>query len=117
MLYRPLGRTGLNVSILGLGTGTRFGDPRNQTQDQATRLVRTALELGINYLDTAPMYLEAESILGQALAGVPRASYVLATKFFPMDKAGVPFTPEQLRLSVEQSLRRLRVESIDILQL
>jgi L-galactose dehydrogenase len=63
------------------------------------------------------MYLEAECLLGHALAGVPRESYVLATKFFPADETGAPLTPMHLRRSVEQSLRRLRVEALDVLQL
>lgn len=117
MHYRPLGQTGLQVSVLGLGTGTRFGDPRNQSRADATRLVRAALDLGVNYIDTAPMYLEAEEILGEALAGVPRDRYVLATKFFPADEHGAPITPAQLRASVERSLLRLRLDTIDVLQL
>lgn len=117
MHYRPLGRTGLNISVLGLGTGTRFGDVRNHSPADATRLVRAALDLGINYIDTAAMYLDAESMLGEALAGVPRERYVVATKFFPADEQGRPITPAQLRASVERSLQRLRLEAIDVLQI
>lgn len=117
MNYRPLGRTGLQVSVLGLGTGTRFGNQREHPQESATRLVRAALELGINYIDTAAIYNDAEAMLGAALAGVPREQYVLATKFFPADQAGAPIAPAQLRASVEQSLRRLRVETVDVLQI
>jgi len=117
MPLRRLGRTELQVSLLGLGTGTRFGDPSRSTPAELVRLVRGALDLGVNYLDTAPMYLEAESLLGRALAGVSREEYVLATKVFPMDAAGAVIRPDQLRESVETSLRRLRVASIDVLQL
>jgi L-galactose dehydrogenase len=117
MHYRRLGRTGLNVSVLGLGTGTRFGDPRNQSVHEATQLVRTALDFGINYIDTAAMYLEAESMLGAALEGVARERFVLATKFFPADDSGKPISPAQLRESVERSLVRLRLETIDVLQI
>ena len=117
MQFRPLGRTGFRVSIVGLGTGSRFGDLRNQTQEEATRLVRGALDLGVNYIDTAPMYLEAEAMLGTALAGVPRERFAVATKVFPVNPAGMPITPAQLRESVERSLARLRLETIDILQL
>ncbi len=117
MHYRPLGQTGLQISVLGLGTGTRFGDPKNQSRTDATRLVRTALDLGVNYIDTAPMYLAAEEILGEALAGVPRERFLLATKFFPADEHGAPFTPAQLRASVVRSLQRLRLDTIDVLQL
>jgi L-galactose dehydrogenase len=117
MLHRPLGQTGLQVSVLGLGTGTRFGDPRNQSRADATRLVRAALDLGVNYIDTAPMYLDAEEILGEALDGVRRERFILATKFFPVDEHGAPIAPAQLRASVERSLQRLRLDTLDVLQL
>ena len=117
MHYRTLGRTGVKVSVLGLGTGTRFGDP-TRNQESLTRLVRGALDLGVNYIDTAAVYLEAEARLGVALAGVPRERFVLATKFFPADKTtGTPITPDQLRASVDNSLRQLRLETVDVLQL
>lgn len=116
MDYRVLGRTGLKVSTLGLGTGTRFGNAREHSQSAATQLVRTALDLGINYIDTAATYLSAEAMLGEALAGVPRERFVLATKFFPADEAGVPITPAELRTSVERSLKNLRLETVDVLQ-
>jgi L-galactose dehydrogenase len=116
MQYRLLGRTGLNVSVLGLGTGTRFGDRRNQSTAEATTLVRTALDFGINYIDTAAMYLEAEAMLGAALEDVPRDRFILATKFFPATGSGVPISAAQLRQSVERSLRDLRLETIDVLQ-
>jgi L-galactose dehydrogenase len=117
MNYRPLGKTGLNVSVLGLGTGTRFGDPKQHSASAAARLVRAALDSGVNYIDTAAMYLEAEAWLGEALASVPRGSFVLATKFFPADATGRPISPAELRTSVETSLRRLRLDTIDVLQI
>lgn len=118
MIHRRLGRTGLQVSVLGLGTGTRFGDPAGRTQSEITELVRGALDLGVNYFDTAAMYLDAEARLGLALTGVPRDCYILATKFFPVDSAtGEPISTAQLRDSVESSLRQLRTGTIDILQL
>jgi L-galactose dehydrogenase len=117
MKYRRLGRTGLNVSVLGLGTGSRFGDAAKLTAAERERLVLGALDLGINYIDVAAIYGWAEAFLGAALAGVERERYVLATKFFPVDSAGVPVTPAALRASVEASLRALRVETLDILQI
>jgi aryl-alcohol dehydrogenase-like predicted oxidoreductase len=117
MKYRQLGRTGLSVSVLSLGTGTRFGDGKNLTRSERECLVRGALDLGINYIDTAAIYGEAESFLGDALAHVSRERYVLATKFFPVDPVGLPVTPAALRTSVENSLRALRVESVDFLQI
>ena len=117
MLYRTLPGTGVRVSVLGLGTGTRFGDARRNPPPAAARLVRAALDLGINYIDTASGYGDAETLLGGALAGLERDQFILATKFFPMDPQGSVITPAQLRLSVEQSLRRLRLETVDVLQI
>lgn len=117
MLYRTLGATGLRVSVLGLGTGTRFGDPRQNSAADAARLVRAALDFGINYIDTAAIYGEAEAQLGAALAGVPRERFIIATKFWPVDAGLQPITPAELRASVNRSLQRLRVETIDVLQI
>lgn len=125
MQYRVLGRTGVSASLLGLGTGTRFGTlAGGATADDRLRLVRTALELGVNYFDTAPLYGEAEQLLGRALRGVPREEFIVATKFFPVQAAdmravppGAPvITPDQLRASVEGSLDRLGCGHLDILQ-
>lgn len=110
----PLGRTGLRVSRLGFGTGSRFGDPAREVP--ATALVRKALHLGINYFDVAPMYGEAEQRLGTALAGVPRERFVVATKFFPVDEEKKVISPCRLRESVDTSLRRLGCGTIDVLQ-
>jgi aryl-alcohol dehydrogenase-like predicted oxidoreductase len=100
------------VSELSLG-GVFWGggDPRDQA---AHAIVRRALELGINYIDSAPMYGRSEEILGAALVGVS-TPYLLSTKvgYFP-----TPFDPKDqalLRRSVENSLRLLRREAIDIL--
>ena len=83
MEYRPLGRTNLLVSVLGLGTGgaNRLGQARQADPAEMHRFVRHALDLGINVIDTAPMYDDSESVLGDALVGVKRDSYILATKF------------------------------------
>jgi aryl-alcohol dehydrogenase-like predicted oxidoreductase len=72
---RTLGRTGIPVSVLGFGTGgaNAFGQSRGGTPAQATALVRTALDLGITFFDTAAAYRESEAWLGAALAGVPRS--------------------------------------------
>jgi aryl-alcohol dehydrogenase-like predicted oxidoreductase len=114
--YRVLGKTGLKISVLGLGTGTRFGDPRAHSATEAARLVAAALDLGINYFDVAAMYGEAESWLGRALTGRVRDDAVIATKVFPVDESNRPITPAQLRASVERSLIALNIETIDILQ-
>lgn len=121
MEYRTLGRTGLDVSLVGLGTGgpSRIGQGTGRSAEDSKRLVRTALDLGINILDTAPDYAESEALLGQALQGVPRDSYVLATKFHSWTSEGIRTAkkdPEALIRSLEDSLRRLQVDTIDVYQ-
>ena len=120
MIPRVLGRTGLRVSPIGLG-GFPFGginraagwDPFTaEGRRTAIATVHRALERGITYLDTAPSYGDgnSESIVGEAVAG-HRASVTLATKCaWNLDADGV------LR-SLEDSLRRLRTDHVDVLQL
>lgn len=118
MEYRILGRTGLQVSILGIGTGgpTQFGQKTGVPQEEINRLVGRALDLGINFFDSSAAYGESEVRLGLALEGVPRDSYFLATKFHPANKDGV-VTPEAVVDSVDRSLERLKVDYVDIMQL
>lgn len=117
MQYRMLGRTGLRVSLLGLGTGgpSLFGQSTGVNQDDATRLVRRALDIGVNFIDSSPQYENSEGRLGEALDGVPRDRYVLATKFV-YEREGVLADPAEVVRSVEGSLRRLRTDCIDLMQ-
>ena len=85
MKYRKLGTSELLISEIGFGSWLTFTDP--QRKQLAISCVHRALDLGINFLDTANVYGRgaAETVLGEALIGVKRESYVLATKlFFPM---------------------------------
>lgn len=118
MDYRRLGRTGLEVSVLSLGTGgpNRLGQSRRVPRDHINRLINQALELGVNLFDTSAAYELSESILGEALRGVPRDRYIMASKIFPWIQ-GRLFTPLEIRQQVERSLRRLRVDELEILQL
>ena len=118
MEYRRLGRTGLKVSVLGLGTGgpNRLGQSRYVSRGQIHRLIRQALELGINFFDTSGAYEHSESLLGSALQGVRRDRYVLSSKIFPWHKGNL-LNPEEIRLQVEHSLQRLRVDELDVLHL
>jgi L-galactose dehydrogenase len=116
MKYRTLGRTGLNVSLASLGTGgpSNLGQRKGLSQLDQTRLIRRALDLGINFLDTSAGYGESESILGRALEGVPRDNYVLATKWrYDVEPA---VRAQDLINSVDQSLLRTRTEFIDVMQ-
>lgn len=119
MEYRQLGRTGLRVSVMGIGTGgpSMLGQKTGATEDQSRALVRRALELGVNFFDTSAEYGESEQILGRALRGVPRDEYVLATKFVPVPQGeDTVIEPKLVVESVETSLRRLGVDCVDIMQ-
>ena len=82
MKYRILGKTGLEVSLLGIGTGgsSQFGQKSNVAEEEVLKLVHRALELGINFFDSSAVYGDSEAILGRALSEVPRQDYILATK-------------------------------------
>ena len=117
MLYRTLGRTGLRVSLLSLGTGgpSNFGQRSGVPEADIHRLVRRALDVGVNIFDTAAGYRDSEAILGRALEGVPRDRYYLATKFTPEQGEAV-VSPDDVVASVERSLKRLQTDYVEVLQ-
>ena len=121
MEYRRFGRTDLQVSAIALGSGgpNRFGQRVGIPEAHIHRLVRHALELGINLFDTSPGYSDSELILGRALAGVARDRYHLSTKVVIDDAVTGehPAPVQQVVASVEASLRRLRVDHVDVLLL
>src|SRR5215217_5034637 len=119
MEYRPLGRTGVQVSELCLGA-MMFGAWGNTDHDDSIRIIHRALDAGINFVDTADVYSagESEEIVGKALKG-RRDDVVLATKFFmPMgedvNQGGT--SRRWIMTAVEDSLRRLGTDYIDLYQ-
>lgn len=116
MEYRRLGRTGLDVSRLSLGTGgpNRMGQKHDADRSDMVALVHGALDLGVNLFDTSPRYMESEVILGEALRSVDRHRYVLTTKFHPGYEGPVP-DAAALSASAEASLRRLGTDYLDVL--
>jgi D-threo-aldose 1-dehydrogenase len=133
-----IGRTGLQVTRLGMGSAPLGGLFEDVPEAHALDTVRRALALGINFFDTAPLYGhgKAEVYLGKALAGVPRSSYVLATKvgrlLIPADPSQLekrefdrplPFKPvfdfsyDAVMRSFEESLKRLNLDRIDLLHI
>ena len=117
MQYRSLGRTGLSVSVASLGTGgqSRLGLATHGDRAKSIDLVHHALGTGINFIDTAPVYNDTESILGEALKGVPREDYILATKL-STSRDGNIISEQDAIASCEQSLQRLGVDCVDLMQ-
>ena len=132
MQRRTLGRTGLAVSVVSLGTGgpSRLGQTAGLDFAEQDALVHRALDLGVNLFDTAMAYGDSETLLGRALADVPRDRYILTTKMSlsralgagdiiagdaDADDALIP--PAEVAARCEASLRRLGVDVIDVYQL
>jgi aryl-alcohol dehydrogenase-like predicted oxidoreductase len=117
MNYRKLGRTGLKVSEISLGSWLTYGN--SVEKEAASAVIDKAYDLGINFFDTANVYArgEAEKMVGQALGKYPRDSYVLTTKaFWPMGE-GVNDKGLSRKHVFEQahaSLKRLNTEYVDI---
>jgi aryl-alcohol dehydrogenase-like predicted oxidoreductase len=121
---RPLGSTGLEVSVLGLGTvklgrteQVKYPAPFSLPDDAAARaLLDCARDLGINLLDTAPAYGVSEQRLGRLLAG-RRDDWILCTKVgeeFAAGRSRYDYSPAHVRASVERSLRRLGTDRLDL---
>jgi L-galactose dehydrogenase/L-glyceraldehyde 3-phosphate reductase len=117
MEYRALGRTGLRVSALGFGCGNVGGLMVRGTPAERERAVARALELGVNFFDTAPAYGDgvSEEHLGQALHAL-KPNCVVATKV-RLGPEGLHDPAAAVTRSLETSLRRLRRERVDLLQL
>jgi len=125
-----IGQTGLRVTRLGLGGVALSGAPPStdphapSPESEAVSLIRRSLGLGLNYLDTAPMYGvgHSERRYGQALKSIPRDRYVLSTKVGRVLRPGAEgqttwafdFSREGARASFESSLERLGIERVDI---
>jgi aryl-alcohol dehydrogenase-like predicted oxidoreductase len=117
MDYTTLGRTGLRVSIAGLGCGgfSRLGLGTGKSEAEAIAIIRGALDLGVNLFDTAASYA-TEPVLGRALKGVPRDKVVICTKA-PFGVSNPNATPERAVASLDRSLQELGTDYIDVYQL
>ena len=121
MRYRPLGRTGINVSAVSLGTvslGVEYGidapgEFGRPDEASALRLLREAVDRGVTLIDTAPTYGESERLVGRAVAGDPRV--IVATKVTP------PAEFANVRVSIDASLeasrRAINRDRLDIVQI
>jgi len=117
MEYRKLGASDLMVSEIGLGSWLTYGVGVESAT--ARDSLDRAFELGVNFVDTANVYGRgaAEEFLGAALADRERSSYILATKlFFPMSDDDRGLSAAQVRKQIDDSLRRLRTDYVDLYQ-
>jgi aryl-alcohol dehydrogenase-like predicted oxidoreductase len=115
MEYTTLGRTGLRVSVAGLGTGGFSRVGIGQSEDHAVGIIHQALDLGINLIDTAAVY-GTEAVVGRALKNVPRDSVVVCTKASkPINDPA--FTVANILTSLDGSLSRLGLDYVDVFQL
>lgn len=111
---RLLGKTALEVSELSLGG--LFVSKHGGARDQSVAAIRRALDLGVNYIDTAPMYADSEEVIGEALEGETRPC-LLSTKLGYKPEPFVPQNRDFLLRAFEASLKRLRRDSVDILMI
>jgi aryl-alcohol dehydrogenase-like predicted oxidoreductase len=117
MRYRKLGSSDLEVSEISLGSWLTFGV--GVERDNALACVKRAFDLGVNLIDTANVYGRgaAETFLGEALAGIPRERYVLATKLMgDMGEGNKGLSRAQVFKQIDDSLKRLRVDHVDLYQ-
>jgi aryl-alcohol dehydrogenase-like predicted oxidoreductase len=116
MQHVKLGRTGLSVSVVGLGCGghSRLGMANGHDEAHASRVVDAAIDLGIDFIDTARAY-GTEAAVGKAIRG-RRDRLVLSSKALPSGPGG-PLTADELRESLELSLTRLGTDYIDVFHL
>jgi L-galactose dehydrogenase len=117
MEYTTLGRTGLKVSVAGLGCGgfSRLGLGTGKSEADAIGIIHAALDLGVNLFDTAAAY-GTESVLGKALREVARDEVVICTKA-PFGISAAGSSPERAVASLDRSLQELGTDYIDVYQL
>src|SRR5262252_8700622 len=117
MDYTTLGRTGLKVSVAGLGCGgfSRLGLGTGKHEDHAIGIIHAALDLGVNLFDTAAAY-GTEAVLGRALRTVPRDRVVICTKA-PFGVSNPNSTAASAVASLDRSLKELGTDYIDVYQL
>jgi len=114
--YTTLGNTGLKVSVAGLGGGgsSKLGLARGLSTSQSVGLVRLAMDLGVNYLDTAAVY-GTEAIVGEAIKAVPRDQIHVATKA-TSHRGGQLIPVADVIASLDNSLRELQTDYVDVFQ-
>jgi aryl-alcohol dehydrogenase-like predicted oxidoreductase len=117
MEQRPLGKTGISLPVLSFGASSLGAEFRDIDLNEAMRSVRLALDLGMNFIDTSPFYGRgmSEVLLGIALRGVPRDSYLLGTKLGRYSGTHFDFSARRVVESVDVSLERMKVDHLDVI--
>jgi aryl-alcohol dehydrogenase-like predicted oxidoreductase len=118
MEYTTFGKTGLRVSVMGLGCGghSRLGLARGNSEDNAIEIVQTALDLGINFLDTAEFY-GTEEVVGKGIKGAKREDLVISTKKWLRKPDGSIINGEDLEGGLNENLKRLDLDYVDVYNL
>jgi aryl-alcohol dehydrogenase-like predicted oxidoreductase len=116
MQQRPLGKTGLNLSVVSFGASSLGQEFRKVDINEAIRSVHVALDAGMNFIDTSPFYGRgmSEILLGIALLEIPRDRYFLGSKLGRYDLAHFDFSAKRVVESVDVSLHRMGVDYMDI---
>lgn len=119
MKTRPLGNTGIDLPILSFGASSLGAEFRSITLDEAMLSTRTAIDLGMNFIDTSPFYGRgmSEILLGLGLKEIPRESYLLGTKLGRYSDIHFDFSAKRVEESVHVSLHRLGTDHLDVLLL
>ena len=119
MKTRPLGNTGIDLPILSFGASSLGAEFRSITLDEAMLSTKTAIDLGMNFIDTSPFYGRgmSEIMLGLGLRGIPRDRYLLGTKLGRYSDVHFDFSAKRVEESVHVSLQRLGTDYLDILLL
>tara|TARA_B100000900_G_C20517352_1_gene690651 strand:- start:80 stop:1018 length:939 start_codon:yes stop_codon:yes gene_type:complete len=117
MQTRPLGKTDLDLPILSFGASSLGAEFRSVDIDEVMKSTITALELGMNFIDTSPFYGRgmSEVMLGQGLKGIPRDSYLLGTKLGRYSDIHFDFSEKRVEESIHISLHRLGTDHLDVL--
>ena len=117
MKTRPLGNTGIDLPILSFGASSLGAEFRSVNLEEVMKSTTTALDLGMNFIDTSPFYGRgmSEVMLGQGLKGIPRDSYLLGTKLGRYSDIHFDFSAKRVEESIHISLHRLGTDHLDVL--
>jgi aryl-alcohol dehydrogenase-like predicted oxidoreductase len=117
MKTRPLGKTGIDLPILSFGASSLGAEFRSVNLGEVMTSTTTALDLGMNFIDTSPFYGRgmSEVMLGQGLKGIPRDSYLLGTKLGRYSDIHFDFSAKRVEESIHVSLHRLGTDHLDVL--